>query len=218
MRKTLTLAFALALPALAQVPREAPAGMVLSDGASVARPPRPVASAKVGELLLVRDRVTAGSQGVLLLSCAEKRIVRLAPNSEAVVTAQGLESNGVALATDRLMSACFLPSVKRMPVAGKIHVGATTMRGDDGDAPPGSLQSRIDALPPAARDKLIEAWKTVHGGDAVAWLSRGALLEEAGLLSDAANSYVRALTQIPTAVWIQHKLVELADAREKLTQ
>lgn len=216
MTRTLTLAFTLALAAWAQVPREIPAGMVFSDGATVARSPRPASTAKTGELLLVGDRVTAGSDGVLLLSCAEKRIVRLAPNAEATVTATGFTADAASLTVDRTVSACFLPPMRRMAVAGQIHVGAATMRGGDSDAPSGSLQSRIDALPTDTRDKLIEALTTVRGGDVVASLSRAALLENAGLLSDASDAYVRALSQLPAAAWIQRKLAELVDARERL--
>lgn len=215
MKRTISLLL-ISAAALAQTPRETPVGMVFGHGASVARAPRSSVQAKVGELLMAGDRITTAGESATLLSCSERRIVRLAPNSEATVTAQGIEAAPGALTSERMVSACFLPPVKRMAVAGQTHLGAATMRGDAGGDPQDSLDARIEALPAATRDELVAALKLIQGGDAVASLSRGALFEKAGLLSDASAQYVRALAQLPGAAWIQHKLAELADARQRL--
>ena len=215
MKRLALLASVTALAALAQLPRETPSGMIFSDGATVTRSPRTAVAARPGELLLAGDRIKAGADGVSLLSCPERKIVKLAPNAEAVVTRRGFDTTPANLSTERLVAGCFLPPVKRAPVAGPLHLGATTMRGDTPQTPEGSLQTRIDALPESVRESLVIGLKSIQGGDAIAWVSRGALLEQAGLLSDASGNYQRALAQLPTAFWLQTKLVELAEAREK---
>lgn len=204
---------AAALPA--QSPRQPPAGLLLSEGATLARAPRGPAAARSGEILLPGDRLRA-SAPVTLLDCGTRRILKFHPNTEFAVTGSGVQSTtGPAPVVERFVAACFLPAVKRTPVAGPLHLGATSMRGETGAAAEGSLQARIDALPAATRDRLVANLKQISGDDAVACLSRAALLEEAGLLADASTYYSRALALLPQAFWIQIKIQELADVREK---
>ncbi len=208
-------AIVLAAALAAQLPKQTPAGLLLSEGATLTRAPRGPAAAKSGEILLPGDRLRA-STAVTLLDCGTRRILKFHANTEFAVSDSGIQStSGPAPVVERFVSACFLPSVRRTPVAGPLHLGATTMRGETGAAADGGLHARINALPGPTRDRVVAGLKQIEGDDGIAWVSRAALLESVGLLADATAYYEKALAQLPSAFWIQTKIQELADARDR---
>ena len=196
----------------AQLPRESPAGLVMAAGGSVTRAPRMAAAAPPGEVLLAGDVVTAGNEGLEVLSCAERRIVKLSPMGQATVTEQGLRAKRGLLMVQRMVGGCFLPPVRRMPVAGPQHLGATSMRAGPQEEKQGSLEERIAKLGEQRAAQVRAKLAQIEGGDTVAWISRGSVLEGAGLLGDASEAYVKAAEMLPDAVWLRSKVIELDDA------
>lgn len=208
------LAVLAAVPLWAQAPGEMPVGLVLEEGLTVTRAPRGGVAARPGEILLVGDKLKAGKKDVTLLSCPERRIVRLPPGAEATAGALGIQS-ARELAVARLVSACFLPPVRRAAVAGPQHLGATTVRTGLEDPPEDSLRARVDALSPEAREALRAALDSIEGDDVVAMISRGAALEKAGLMPEAAVAYWRACEKLPEAAWLRRKALEMEDATKR---
>lgn len=198
--------------AQAQLPRETPAGLMLEGGGSVTRAPRLAVEARPGEVLLAGDVVTTRKNPLNVLSCADRRIVKLTPGTEATVTEKGLKATRGVLMVERLVAACFLPSVRRMPVAGPQHLGATSMRAGTQGPQRGTLDERVAQLgEPKAKEVRVKLAQ-IEGEDAVAFISRGAALEGAGLLADAREAYVKAAELLPDAAWLRAKVIEMDDA------
>lgn len=198
-----------AVLALLMIPAPGPpAGLLLSEGAEVARDGNASVRAAPGELLYPGDVVTA-RQPVRLLSCPDSMMGSLPAGTTANVEAGGIRAPHWL--SRKEIGSCFLPVVNKGPVGGAKHLGAMVIRSME-IPNPGTRESRIRALDPERRDGLSRHLAQLDGDTPEAHVMRGALFQRNRLHLDAKQEYEAALKQWPKASWLKILIVAADDA------
>lgn len=185
-----------------------PAGLVLSEGAQIARDGRPAVPAAPGELLYPGDVVTA-REPVRLISCGDRILGTLPAGHTATVENQMVTVR--QWQSRKTIGACFLPVVTKGPVGGAKHLGAMMIRALDLFAT-GTRESRIQALDPDSRESLLRNLAALAGDEPEACVMRGALYQRNKLHLDAKQEYEAALKLWPKASWLKTLIVAQDDA------
>lgn len=180
-------------------PAGPPAGLLLSEGAEVARDGRAAVAAPAGELLYPGDVIRA-KEPVKLISCSEKLMSTLPAGETARVEIMAIWADRWQSRTQ--IGACFLPPVVKGPVGGPKHLGAMMIRSMDAQKP-GTRETRIQALPPERRELVLQQLPLLGGEGPEAHIMRGALFQRNLLHWDAREEFEAALRLWPKASWLR---------------
>ena len=186
---------------------EAQGGELLRAGTSL-----PLA-AKPGDVLFPGDSLRTRSGNVSLLHCPTRSSQTLTPKSEAFLVADQIQVKSGELIDKKAVPVCILPPVERRAAASQQHYGGSIIRDLQPErAATGSLESRLQGLPPAEGSALRQALQPVEEAlarnpdDQAARVARAALFDQYNLSTDALLSYRQIAEKWPDAAWVKSRL------------
>lgn len=203
--------------AQAQIPAQQAAGLVLSPGIFIQRNKQPATAVKPGELVFVGDVLRAAAADAQVLSCLDNARVTLPRGAEAVMESKGLQMRTGAQGSRQDVASCFLPVQPKLSLASQQHYGALVSRSGSAVPPVGTLADRISALPEPRRTQLTHSLSSfdrtlsADPRDTAALVGKASLLEQAGLLYDAGESYRMAAANLPGVAWLRRKITQIED-------
>jgi hypothetical protein len=192
--------------------RTMPVGLVLGNGATIARGKAPAAAVKPGEVLLSGDTLKAAGGTVSFLYCPEKFSATLSAGGELVLTPTQAQVKSGELSARKTLNACFLPEVQKLSVASQQHYGVMMTRAGSIPPPKNTFTERVNGLSAEQKHEVQARVADAAGNDPVAQVALAVSLEKAGLLYDAGEYYRKASAQWPEVAWVKRKITEIEDA------
>ena len=169
--------------------------------------------AKAGDILFPGDSIRAAGGTVSFLFCPANSLQTLARTGEVLLSSGELAVTSGSLTNEQEVTACILPSVERSIAASQQHYGGSLVRDlQPEQAPDGTTESRIQALPEAQRKALLQRLKPVDEAIAAdpdnqaARVARAALFEQYNLSTDALREYRHIAETWPDAAWVKSRL------------
>jgi tetratricopeptide (TPR) repeat protein len=202
-----------AVPLLADAPREEPVGLVLIPGAGKvlrANTETPLA-ARAGDILFSGDALRSEGAPASFLFCPDKKSETLDQGGEVVLESKVLKVKSGKLSGVKPVNACFLPTVVRVAVASQQHYGVSMTRGlakPEGDA------LAFDALPANVKSEIapFEQALQANPNDTESLVEEAAIYDRGKLEANALAAYRKAAAQWPDAVWVRGRIFELEEA------
>lgn len=192
--------------------RAMPVGLVLGNGAAIARGKAPATAVKPGEVLLSGDTLKAAGGAVPFLYCPEKFSATLSAGGELTFTASQAQVKAGELSARKSVAACFLPEVQKLSVASQQHYGVMMTRAGSIPPPKNTFAERVNGLPADYKQEVQARLAEASGNDPVTQVGLAVTLEKAGLLYDAGEYYRKASAQWPEVAWLKKKITEIEDA------
>jgi tetratricopeptide (TPR) repeat protein len=199
----------LALPALADQPKETPVGLVLAANGSKmlrANTETPLA-AKSGDLLFVGDGLRTESSPVSFVFCPAKVIETLSASGEVRLDARQPKVKAGNI-SEQPAAACALPQTLRITAATQQHYGITMTRGTLGQA---ALPVAPNQLPPHVKTELaaLDPAFAADPKDPAALVAAAGIYEKHNISANALDAYNKLREQWPEAVWVKSKIFDL---------
>ena len=170
-------------------------------------------TAKPGDILFAGDGLKSQNGSVRFLFCLGQSSNEISGVMEVYFEARQLKVHLGTLTAFRPVSGCALPPMDRLIATGQQDGGAEAARSLEASRT-GSLDDRIQALAPAAKQALLAELTPIdralaNGSDPLLHLAKASTFETYGLFFDAADEMRSVVTQWPDAGWARSRLFSL---------